>query len=268
MNPDYQYQPPQPPSPPNPSGVPPHGYAPAQPQPAMQSQPQPQPGYGFAPASAPAPLPTSSSSKKWLIVAIVFIVMTLALAGLSVWAIMNYYDQKTNVDSKVSSAVATAVKEQKDLNAAAWEKAEKEPNTQFAGPDDYGRLAFKYPRTWSAYEAKDASTGGTYEAYLSPGVIPPAAADQRYALRVLIEDIEYDKVVSTYAALVKKGDLKSSAVTLGDATGTRLDGAFTEDIRGSAVILKIRDKTVTLRTDADTFMTDFNALIQTVEFNK
>lgn len=277
MNPDYQYQPQQQPTPPVQSGTPPSGYAPMQPQPAMQpqSQPLPQPGYGFGPApaapgapGAPVPAPVSTSSKKWLIIAIIFIVMTLALAGLSIWALMNYYDQKNNVDSKVSSAVALAVKEQKDLNAIAWEKAEKEPNTQFAGPDDYGRLAFKYPRTWSAYEAKDASTGNSYEAYLSPGVIPPAAADQRYALRVLIENKEYDQVVSSYERLVTKGDLKSSAVTLGDTSGTRLDGAFTKDIRGSAVILKIRDKTVTLRTDADTFMGDFNALIQTIEFNK
>ena len=53
-----------------------------------------------------------------------------------------------------------------------------------------------------------------------------------------------------------------------EQNGTRLDGSFTEDIRGSAVIFKIRDKTVTLRSDAETFRADFDALIKTITFNK
>lgn len=258
MNPEYPFQPQQ-----QPGATPPAGYPPQQ------------PGYGYQPQPGqmpPAPQPvrgaTLSPSKKWVIVSVVFIVMTLALAGLSVWALMNYFDQKNNVDSKVANAVAIAVKEEKENSEQAIIKAAKEPNLQFAGPEDYGRLAFKYPKNWSAYEAKDASSGGTYEVYFSPGVIPPAARDQRYALRVTIEDQDYDKVVSTYEKLVKSGELKSSAITINDQTGTRLDGAFTKDIKGAAVIIKIRDKTATLRTDADVFMEDFNALIKTIEFNK
>jgi len=50
--------------------------------------------------------------------------------------------------------------------------------------------------------------------------------------------------------------------------GTRLDGAFTKDIRGYAVIFKIRDKTLTIRTDANTFKSDFNKLINTIKFNE
>jgi hypothetical protein len=67
---------------------------------------------------------------------------------------------------------------------------------------------------------------------------------------------------------VKKGDLKSSAVSADGSNGTRLDGKFTKDIRGAAVLFKIRDKTLTLRSDADTFKTDFDALIKTIKFNQ
>ncbi len=92
--------------------------------------------------------------------------------------------------------------------------------------------------------------------------------DQRYALRLTIQDQEYDSVMSEYESLVESGDLKSSSVTLAEQNGTRLDGNFTEDIRGSAVILKMRDKTVVIQTDAQTFTNDFNKLIQTITFNK
>ena len=198
----------------------------------------------------------------------VFIFTTLAASGVAVWAYINYNDQKINVDSKVSAAVATAVKESEDKAAAEFLEKEKQPNRQFVGPDDYGRLAFDYPKTWSVYEAKDATTGGTYEVYFNPGAVPAVSSVRQYALHVTIEDRDYDQVVDSFKSLVRQGDLVSSSVKVGDQNGTRLDGSFTKDIRGSAIIFKIRDKTVTVRSDAETFRADFDALIKTITFNK
>jgi cytoskeletal protein RodZ len=204
-----------------------------------------------------------------LVLSTVLLSIVAALAiGLAVWGIMNYMDQKNNVDSKVADAVATAKKDQADSDEIKFTARDKEPNRQFVGPDDYGRLTFNYPKTWSVYVDKDASTGGTYEAYLNPVSVPPVSSTQQYALRVTIEQKDYATALTSYDAAVKKGDLKSSSVTADGSNGTRLDGKFSTDIRGSAVILKIRDKTLTLRTDADTFQPDFNALIATIKFNQ
>lgn len=198
----------------------------------------------------------------------VFIFTTLAAGGVAVWSYMNYVDQRDNVDSKVSVAVAEAVKEQADKDAADFLEKEKQPNRQFVGPDDYGRLSFDYPKTWSAYTAKDAAKGGTYEVYFNPGVVPVVDQQQQFALHVTIEEKDYDKVVDGYKTPVSNGALKSSSVKADEQNGTRLDGSFSKDIRGSAVIFKIRDKTVTIRTDAETFKGDFDALIKTITFNK
>jgi hypothetical protein len=186
----------------------------------------------------------------------------------AIWGIMNYMDQKTDVDGKISVAVIDAKKVQADELEAKFAARDKEPNREFVGPDDYGRLTFNYPKTWSVYIDKDVTQGGTYAAYLNPVSVPPIVATQQYALRVTIEERDYDKVITGYASLVKKGDLKSSAVSADGSNGTRLDGSFSKDIRGSAVVYKIRDKTVTLRTDADTFKVDFDALIATIQFNQ
>ena len=70
-------------------------------------------------------------------------------------------------------AVAEAKKEQATLDEDKFAQREKEPNRQFVGPDDYGRLTFDYPKTWSVYVARDTSRGGTYEAYLNPITVPP-----------------------------------------------------------------------------------------------
>ncbi|MDB5160173.1 MAG: hypothetical protein JWO99_436 [Candidatus Saccharibacteria bacterium] len=203
----------------------------------------------------------------WLIISIVFIVTTVALGGAFAWALINYFDQKDNVDTKVSAAVTTAVKKQADTDAANFEAKDKQPNRQFAGPEDFGSLSFSYPKTWSTYINKDASTG-TFQAYLNPVSVPTINSATQYALEVTIETKNYDTILNTYTALVKKGDLKSSTVKINGVDSARLDGAFSKDIRGSAVIFKIRDKTVTIRTDADTFKPDFEALVASIKFNQ
>jgi hypothetical protein len=166
--------------------------------------------------------------------------------------------------------VATAKKEQADSDEAKFAEREKEPNREFAGPDDYGRVTFKYPKTWSVYVATDATTGGgKYTAYLNPIVVPAVTGStaQQYALRVTIEQTAYDKEIATYKALIQKGDLKSQPVSANGHDGTRLDGTFSKNIRGAAVLFKIRDKTVTIQTDADTFKPDFENIIKTIDFN-
>lgn len=194
-------------------------------------------------------------------------VFTIAFAGLSIWAYVNYADQKNNVDSKVATAVAEAQKTLGDKLEANFIEREKEPLKSFAGPSDYGTLGFKYPKTWSVYVSNDGTKGNGYEAFFSPGVVPSVDADSsRYALHVAIVDESYEDVLGDYESLVKKGDLKTSAVRANGQDGTRLDGNFSKDIRGAAVVYKIRDKTAIIQTDADTFKPDFDALIQTITF--
>lgn len=203
-----------------------------------------------------------------MIAIIGLVVLVLATGSMAIWAYVNYTEQKSNVDGKINLAVAEAKKVQADEDEAKFAEREKEPNRQFVGPDDYGRLTFDYPKTWSVFEATDISSrGGDYEAYLNPITVPPLGARQQFALRVTIEEKDYDQVVKSYEELVKKGDLRNTPTSANGHNGTRLDGSFSKDIRGSAVIYKLRDKTVTLRTDADTFKPDFEKLIKTMDFN-
>jgi len=201
-----------------------------------------------------------------LIAIIGLIVLLLAAGSAAIWAYLNYNDAKTDLDGKLRVATLEAKKVQGDEDEKKFAQSEKEPNRQFVGPDDFGRLTFDYPKTWSVYEAKDGSST-SYEAYLNPVTVPPVSSTTQYSLRVVIEPKDYDQVVKTYEPLVKKGDLRTSAVSANGNNGTRLDGNFTKDIRGSAVIYKIRDKTLTVRTDADTFKPDFESLIKTINFN-
>lgn len=197
------------------------------------------------------------------------VVVMGALAG---WLYVQYNDQKTNVDAKVSSAVAEAKRKQAEDDDAKFAQREKEPNRQFIGPGDYGRLTFDYPKTWSVYIASDTSNGGDYQAYLNPLEVPPVSAGgnstQRFALRVVIQNKAMKDVVSQYDSLVQTGKLSSRTFDTNGQTGTRLDGSFSDDVRGAVVIFKIRDKTVSIFTDADTFKPDFENIIKTIKYNQ
>lgn len=261
MNPEYPFQPQQQPT--QPPQQPNQSYY----VPGVAQQPLPQPGYGpIQPANVP-PV-KRKRSKLLLIFTIIFAVLAVAGIGVAIWAYMNYMDQKNNVDSKITVAVAEATKTQADKLAIDFANQEKEPNRSFVGPDDYGRLMFMYPKTWSVYVAKDAIRGGDFEAYLNPGGVPTVNSAQQFALRVTIKDDDYDKIVDSYTSRVKSGELTSSSVTADSQNGTRLDGSFSDDIKGFAVIFKIRDKTVTIRSDAETFKGDFDAIVKTITFNK
>jgi len=195
-------------------------------------------------------------------------VLVVSAGSLAIWAFLNYNEQKSNVDGKIDLAVAEAKKAQADEDEAKFAEREKEPNRQFVGPDNFGRLVFDYPKTWSVYVAKDGTESNSFEAYLNPVSVPPVSRDQQFALRVTIEQKDYDEVIRSYESLVEEGKLRSSATSSMGHNGTRLDGNFSDNIRGSAVIFRVRDKTITLRTDADTFKPDFDALIKTIDFNQ
>lgn len=202
-----------------------------------------------------------------LIAIILLGIAVAACIGLAVWLFIQYNDQKSNVDAKVDAAVAEAVRDTQEEEQEKFLEREKEPNRDFVGPDDFGRLTFSYPKTWSVYVDEDGSSN-SYEAYLHRVTVPPVDGNEsRFALRVVIDDEDYDKAIAKYQGQLKKGDLKSSTVSASGHRGTRLDGTFSKNIRGSAVFFKLRDKTISLFTDADTFKPDFNKIIKTVEFN-
>lgn len=204
-----------------------------------------------------------------LLAVILLSVTVVGLAGASIWLYTQYSDYKTNVDSKVAAAEAEARREQSEIDDEKFTKKENALTLEFVGPDDYGRLTFNYPKTWSSYIAEDGANGGKYEAYFHPVTVPATKAkDSRFAMRVVIEDKAYDQVVKQYANKVKSGDLKSGTMSANGVSGARYDGLFSKDIRGAVVVFKMRDKTLSIFTDANTFKPYFEEVVKTVKFNQ
>lgn len=203
-----------------------------------------------------------------LIATILFAVLTVGFAGFGIWSFINYQDQKNNVDIKIADAVTVAEQLQRDKDQVAFDEQEKQPTRQIVGPADLGKVTFSYPKTWSVYIAREGSNG-TYEAYFHPGEVPPLERGTQYALRANISGEKYESLLADFNDRLKSGKLKSSPVTVSGVDGIRLDGAFSDTVRGSMVLFKIRDKTLQIYTQAEVFKPDFdNYILKTLEFNK
>lgn len=232
--------------------------------------PQPQQSGGQQPPQFYAPPPNKDMHWVSIVVIILLGLLFIVAGSLAIRFRMQYQEASTNLNAKEDKAALNAQKKQADVDEQKFAEREKQPYKQFAGPDNYGRVTFQYPKTWSVYVANDAqSNGGTYQAYLNPGVVPPTenSDTQQFALRITIEQNDMKTVLDNYQSQIEAGKLKTSTVSVNGHDGTRLDGMLTDTIRGSAVLFQIRDKILTVRTDANTFGKDFNHLVSTVDFN-
>lgn len=200
-----------------------------------------------------------------MVMAVVFgLILFLGLVTM-VWMAITFANYRNNDVNRLKakeeeSRIATTQKLE-----AQFAELEKTPYQQFVGPEDLEHVAFSYPKTWNQYINKATQP---FEVFFNPNLVRPVSdANSRYALRMLIEPNDYVKVVDKYSSLIKSNKLKQSIININGQQSTRLDGQFSDKITGSAVIFKIRDKTVTIRTDTDqTHLPDFNKLIGTITF--
>lgn len=205
-----------------------------------------------------------------VITSIIFGLLTLVFGSIMIWALVNYNEQRSDVEKNIIIAQNEAKADQKEEDLKQFKEDEKEPLKEFIGPPDLGRVTFKYPKTWSVYVASDGSKASNYQAYLHPGEVPPTTAGaNKFALQVGIVNMSYDRVLQQYTGLVKQGELRSKAIKASGFNGVRFDGSFSKELEGSLVVFKIRDKTLTIRTDSTAFKPDFDGkIVKTLSFDQ
>ncbi len=206
------------------------------------------------------------SVNGWMVGTFGCLVLFLIAGSLAIWAYMQYSHEKNNVDSKVAIEVAKGKGEQAEIDQKKFSEEAKNPRIEFVGPSEYGRVSFMYPKTWSVYIENDGSNRGDYKAYFNPVAVPSASNKaSRFALRLEIINKNLDTVLNDYQSRLKKGELTSSSTEFNGISATRIDGTFEKELRGSVVLMKVRDKTIRFSTDADTFKPDFQTILGTVK---
>mgnify|MGYP000430349528 CR=1 FL=1 len=206
--------------------------------------------------------------------AILAIIITLALllVGTAVFAFSAYssgQDYKNNSDKKAAEAVEAAKVEQEQELQAKFDEQYKKPNLTYRGPVSYGSVTFDYPKTWSAYTTE--SEGELINGYFHPLIVPGTNTDTAYAFRVELINTPYSQVVESYESEISSGNLKAKAYIppkmekiANVQLGLRYDGDLSDgqtEKNGSMVILQVRDKTLKVYTQSQSFIGDFNNIV-------
>src|SRR5215471_7734176 len=90
-----------------------------------------------------------------LIPFILVIVLFFGVGGFAYWAYSSRQDYKNNVNQKINTASATVKQQTETADAAQYAEREKQPFNTYVGPQAFGSVTVRYPKTWSAYVAED-----------------------------------------------------------------------------------------------------------------
>lgn len=212
--------------------------------------------------------PTNDKKSNRTLIETILLVLVAIVAIVFIWLYVQKYIEwdaiATDTDSRVDAAVAIAVEENTTKLENEFAEREKYPYKTLTGPVDYGSFSFQYPRTWSVYIAKDAANGGDYEAYLNPDAVNPVTTTSINALRVRIRSTPFESVAKSYETSIKNGKLSLKTEMVGGVLANIYTGELATDMRGAVMILKLRDKTVLLQTDAEGFIDEFYRILESV----
>lgn len=202
-----------------------------------------------------------------LVIFIIVSLLAVTFIGLFIWMFIMWSNADSNIEGQINAAVTTAVSAKESELNAKFEEQQKYPYKTFTGPADYGSLTFEFPKTWSAYVAKDASSGGNLEAYFNPDVVTATSISAINALRVTIRNQSIDQVSRSYESSLKSGKLSVNIRPINGENANVYTGAVGNNIQGIVAIFKIRDKTAILQTDAMIYQEDFTHILDTVKYN-
>lgn len=200
-----------------------------------------------------------------ILFAVAMLLVSVTLAVLLVIFYGQAQDYKNNSDKKSEIAVKSALENQDKTLKEQFAQAEKEPLKEYVTPTSAANVKIVYPKTWSVY-AIEGKDGNTVNNYFHPNLVNDTTNNNNlYALRLEVLDRVYTSVVKEYESKVKNGDVKISPFVAknvkGAETGIRVDGEINSNVKGSMVVLPVRDKTIRIWTESGNYTDDFNKFV-------
>lgn len=211
----------------------------------------------------------SRGSVRNSVLIFVSVLLFVGTAAFGVWAFMGRADYKNNSDKKSAVAVAAAKKVQKTSDEADFLEREKQPYETFDGPSEFGSLKIVYPKTWELYVDVKTTGGTSIDGYAHPAYVPGLLSDTAFALRFQVLSADYASLLKQYEGSTKNATVTVSpfrAELVNSVLGSRIDGQITTKRTGNVVLLPLRDKTLKIWTESNTYTADFNEVLKNLSF--
>jgi hypothetical protein len=194
------------------------------------------------------------------------VILVIGLGSTLVWSFLQTSDARSDLDGKIAVAVEQAKKAQSEQDNANFVAEQKKQTLTYTGPSDLGSVTFDYQKTWSVYLAKSGSKDSDFVLQLNP-VLVNGDSSVEPAVTVSVINDSYDETVLSYQNQVDKGKLRATPVTISGSQGIRFDGELSSSVaNGSLVVLKIRDKSLTIQLGVADYQADYAAILKSLTF--
>ena len=189
-----------------------------------------------------------------LIVAVVLLLGSLAFGY---WAYGSRQDYKNNTDQKINTAVTLAQQQESTIKDKQFAEQSKDPLATYNGPQQFGSLFVRYPKTWSSY-VDSTSSSQTYDAYFNPATVPSTNdPNNNFALRLQVLQQAYSDTLQSFADQAGITVTPYSLPNVPKVIGVRIQGAITDSKNGDMIVLPLRGSTLEIYTEDSRYENDF-----------
>lgn len=210
-----------------------------------------------------------SPERGYSLLILPFALTLLLLIGAVVFGFWSYSQMvvyKSNLNTKIDSAVKVAVQQEDNAKNAQFAQTEKYPFKNYTSPAAYGSVSVKYPNTWSAYVIDDTNNSPYVDGYFYPNTVPDTQSSTvAFALRLRIVQDSYSDVLNSAQGNVMQGLTTVTpykAPNIPSVVGSLITGMLPNTNRsGTMVVLPLRNMTLELWTEAPQFESDFSNII-------
>ncbi|MGZ6004819.1 MAG: hypothetical protein ACXWLH_01570 [Candidatus Saccharimonadales bacterium] len=176
------------------------------------------------------------------------------------WAYSNEQKYKNNTDQIVAQQVKIAVDKNSTDKDNQFAEVQKSPVKIYNGPSTYGSIILKYPKTWSAYVDTSAQGSQPIDGYFNPNFVPGIQTNSTYALRLQVTADGYNDELQNFDSPAQSGQVKITPYSFPNVkgvVGVKIVGQLNQNLRGTMILIPLRDKTLKLWTETDQFQADF-----------
>jgi hypothetical protein len=165
----------------------------------------------------------------------------------------------------VAAAVAVAKQTESTRKDAEFAELSKSPLKTYVGPEAFGSIDLKYPKTWSGYVINTSDNSPYIDGYFSPNVVPDVGTDiSTFALRIRVSSDSYSTLLENYNSNVEDGTVKVSPYKLPKVpkvVGSKVVGQLSNTKKGTLIIVPLRANALEIWTESDKYLNDFNKYI-------
>jgi hypothetical protein len=208
--------------------------------------------------------------KHSILPVVILAILSLISVAFAIWAFISMTDYKNNSDKKSDTAVSIALTEQKTKLDLEYEEKAKSPFENYKASSEFGSLSISYPKSWSLYvDSKASSAASSIEGYGHPDYVPGLTSDTSFALRFQVTTRDYNVELKTFDGGIKTGVVKVSPFKLGkvkEDLGAKVEGQINNKKSGILYMFPLRDKTIKIWTEGNSYLKDLDAIITNLTF--